>query len=169
MRSRQSVETRLRWGGARPPPQSRARHWVRGALDHRLRPASWRVPGRTQTLFFPISLPPSTQLPRGYADGPPDAPEYRIHVAHPIDHLDPHPLLAVVIEHRVRELVILVHTLGDRFAGVIGATLDRGTMQDTIDQIGLRHVQGAHAGHPVAFSSQHLVQCARLLERAGEP
>src|SRR5450759_914136 len=72
--------------------------------------ASWRGPGRTHRLF----LPPSTQLTRGYADGTPDALENLVHIAHSIDHLDPNPLLPVVVEHGGGELVVLVHPLRDR-------------------------------------------------------
>src|SRR6202790_4035088 len=96
------------------------------------------------------------QLPRGYADGPPDALEYLIHVAHPVDDLDPDPLLPVMVEHRGCELVVLVHPLGDRLPGVVGTALDGRAMQDPIDQHVFRHLEGDHEVHAVPFIRQHL-------------
>src|ERR1700719_2934814 len=80
-------------------------------------------------------LATSTQLSRGYADGPPDAPKYGIHVARTVDHLHPDPLFAVVVEHGVRKRVVLVHPLGDRLPCIVGAALDSSTVQDPLHQL----------------------------------
>src|SRR6266850_2511809 len=68
-------------------------------------------------------LATSTQLSRGYADGPADALENFIGIAHAVDLHHPNSTPAVVVQHRFRELVVLVHAFGDRLPGVVGPAL----------------------------------------------
>src|SRR5258708_36545131 len=65
------------------------------------------------------------QLPRGYADVPPDALEYRVYVAGAVHGDHAHASPAVMVQDRLRELVILWHPLGDRLPRVVGPPLDR--------------------------------------------
>src|SRR5260370_12541003 len=108
------------------------------------------------------------QLPRGYADGPLDALEYLVHVAGAVHGDHAHASLAVVVQDRLRELVILVHPLGDRLPRVVGTPLDCRSMANPVDDRVLRDFQGDHEVHPMALLTQHLVQRSGLLERAGK-
>src|SRR6267154_4428990 len=114
-------------------------------------------------------LATSTQLPRGYSDGHPDALKYRVGVSQAVYLDHPNPAPAVVVQHRLRELVVFVHTLGNRLPRVVGAPLDRSPVQDPFDQYILRHVEGDHEIDLVALGGQHLVERARLLQRPRKP
>src|SRR6266550_3846065 len=96
-------------------------------------------------------LATSTQLSRGYADGPPDALENLIGAAHAIDLDHPNPVPAVVVEHGLGELVVLVHALGDRLPGVVRPPLDRRPVEDPLDEHVLRHVERDHEVDLVAL------------------
>src|SRR4030088_266264 len=116
MRIRRWGETRSRCEVEARRPPSRAQHLGPGALDRHFagraqgahpQSVSSTGPGQIRRLFLPFP-----QLTRGYVDGPPDALEYGIRISHTVDNLHPNPLLAVVVQHGLRELVVLVHALG---------------------------------------------------------
>src|SRR6266550_2959338 len=117
---------------------------------------------RSASLAFRATFPHS----RAYADDPPDALENLVWRAHPADDLYRDALPPVVVEHRLGELVVLVHPLGDRLARVVGPALDRGPMQQALDQVLLRHVQREDAIDPVALSGQHRIQRLGLAQGA---
>src|SRR3982074_2924500 len=137
MRSRRWAGTRWRCGAA---PFAARRRGRPGARDRRrwLQSASSKGPDPTRALFSP----PSYQLPRGYADGPSDALENLIRVAGAVDHLHRHALLAVVVEHRFGQLVVLPHPLLDRLPRVVRTALLRGALQDPLDQLLFGDLQG---------------------------
>src|SRR6266851_5346906 len=92
--------------------------------------------------------------------------EHHLHLAHAVDLQHRRPQLAVMAEHRRRAVVVLAHALQDRVSCVVGPALDRGPMQQAVDEGGLGHVERNDKGDP--SRREHSVERLGLLGGPGE-